>query len=79
MLIMQISIPCKSRRSFFLTYETNFVLFLAMLEYSVLPMGWESSLVTLKSDVRTVNFRSDVINAPNDIRKWPLCDVKCHY
>ena len=32
----------------FLTYETEFVLFLAMLENSVLLMGWDSSHATLK-------------------------------
>ena len=34
--------------SIFLTYETAFVLFLAMLENSVLPMGCDSSHETLK-------------------------------
>ena len=33
---------------FFLTYETEFVLFLALLESSVLPMGLDSSHATLK-------------------------------
>ena len=32
----------------FLTYETEFVLFLAMLEFSVLPMSWYSSHNTVK-------------------------------
>ena len=32
----------------FLTYETEFVLNLAVLENSVLPMGWDSSHATLK-------------------------------
>ena len=32
----------------FLTYETEFVLFLAVLENAVLPMGWDSSHGTLK-------------------------------
>ena len=32
----------------FLTYEIEFVLFLAVLEKSVLPMGWDSSHATLK-------------------------------
>ena len=31
-----------------LFYETEFVLFLAVLENSVLPMGWDSSHATLK-------------------------------
>ena len=31
-----------------LTYKTEFVLFLAVLENSVLPMGWNSSQATLK-------------------------------
>ena len=33
--------------SSFLTYETAFVLILAVLENSVLPMGWGSSHATL--------------------------------
>ena len=32
----------------FLIYETEFVLFLGVLENSVLPMGWDSSRGTLK-------------------------------
>ena len=37
----------------------------------------------VKSDIRTLNFKSDVFFAtprktPNDIRKDLLCDVKCH-
>ena len=32
----------------FLTYEKEFVLFLAALENSVLPLGWDSSYDTLK-------------------------------
>ena len=32
----------------YLTYETEFVLFLAVLENSVLPMGWHSSYEKLK-------------------------------
>ena len=31
---------------FFLTYETDFVLFLAVLENSALPKGWDSSHAT---------------------------------
>ena len=36
------------KRKNFLTYETEFVLFLAVLENSVLPMGLDSSNATLK-------------------------------
>ena len=32
----------------FLTYETEFILFLAVLENSVIPMAWESSQATFK-------------------------------
>ncbi|MEW8487905.1 MAG: hypothetical protein AB2705_22245 [Candidatus Thiodiazotropha sp.] len=32
----------------FLTYEAEFVLFLAVLENSVLPIGWDSSHTTFK-------------------------------
>ena len=65
-----------------ITYETEYVLFLAVLENSVLPMGWDSSHATLKSDVRTLNFRNNVIFArprktQNDCWKRSLCDVKC--
>ena len=38
----------RSLRIPFLTYETEFVLFSAVLENSVLPMGWDSSHATLK-------------------------------
>ena len=44
---------------YFLMCQTEFVLFLAVLENSVLPMG-----AMLKSDVRTLNFRSEAIFAP---------------
>ena len=62
----------------FLTYETEFVLFLAVLGNSVLPMGWDSSHATLNNDVRTLNFRSDITFAPLQNKKpKSLCDVKC--
>ena len=38
----------KNSAESFLTYETEFVLFLVALENSVLPMGWDSSHPTLK-------------------------------
>ena len=45
----------------FLTYESEFVQFLAVLENPVLP-HWQGQLSRdVKSDVRTLNFRSDVI------------------
>ena len=67
---------------YFLMCETEFVLFLAVLGNSVLPMGWDISHSMLKSDVRTLNFRSEAIFAPrlktlNDVWKRSLCDVKC--
>ena len=34
--------------TYFLTYDTEFVLVLAMLGNSVLPMGWDSLHATLK-------------------------------
>ena len=40
---------------FFLTYGIEFVLFLAVLENSVLPMGWDSPHKTL--NVKTVVFK----------------------
>ena len=56
----------RSDGSNFLTYETEFVLFLAVLEISVLPeTGWADMLTRDgKSDVRTLNFRSDVTEKP---------------
>ena len=53
--ILKSSITCISqtpqwyhkKRMSFLTYETEFVLFLALLINSVLPMGWDSSHETL--------------------------------
>ena len=75
------SVVCPSF-SIFLSYETEFVLFLAVLKNFVVPMGWDSSRAKLKIDVRTLNFRSDVIFAPprktqNEVRKRLLFDVKC--
>ena len=37
----------KPTEQLFLTYETELVLFLAMLENSVVPLGWDSSHATL--------------------------------
>ena len=59
----------------FLTYETDFVLFLAVLENSVLPTHDD------KCDARTLTFRKDIIFAPpqktqNDVQKRLLCNVK---
>ena len=39
--------PRDSGTNPFLSYATEFVLFLAVLENSVLPMGWDSSHATL--------------------------------
>ena len=39
--------PRDSGTNPFLSYGTDFVLFLAVLENSVLPMGWDSSHATL--------------------------------
>ena len=62
---------------YFLTYETEFVLFLAVLDH-----GLGQLIRDVKSDVRTLNFRSDVIftpsrKTPNNVRKRSSCDVKC--
>ena len=50
--------PCRAN-SFF-TYETEFVLFSVVLENSVLPIGWDSSHVTLKvtSELQISEVRS---------------------
>ena len=58
--------------AFYLIYEIEFVLFLAVLENSVLTMGWDSSHATLKSDIRTINFRSDATFAPHENTEWRL-------
>ena len=55
---------------YFLTYETEFVLFLAVLENSVLPMGWDSSRETLcqntkfqkSRDFRTTTKKREMTN-----------------
>ena len=65
----------------FLTYETEFVLFLAVLENSVLPMGRQLT-GHAKTYVKTLNLRSDVTSASsrktvNDVRRRLLCDEKC--
>ena len=64
----------------FFNYETEFALFLAVLENSVLPMGCNSSYVTV-NDVRTLNFISDVTSVttktPNYVWRKSFCDVKC--
>ena len=62
----------------FRTYETEFVLLLAVLENSVL----RQLTCDVKSDVRILNFRSDFTfvllrKTPNDICRRSLCDVKC--
>ena len=46
----------------FLTYETEFVLFIAVPENSVLSMGWDSSHETLK--VTSVVYKRDLTYAP---------------
>ena len=58
----------------FLTYETEFVLFLVVLENPVLPMGFYSSHAEVKSNNRTLNYRIDIFfesprKTPNDVRK----------
>ena len=61
-------------------YETEFVLFLVVLENSVLPMGSDSSNETLyvmsfvyKPYLGTITSRK----TPNDIRSWPSYHVDC--
>ena len=58
---------------FFLIYETEFVLVLVVLEKFCLAHGLRQLIRDVKSDVRTLNFRSDVTNPPpgktqNDVR-----------
>ena len=63
----------------FLTYETELVLFLVVLENFVLPIGWDSSHMLLK--VTSELLISEVICAlawANDIRRRLLWVVKCH-
>ena len=69
----------------FLTYETEFVLFLAVLENSVLPMGLDSSHATLNVTymyVKILNFRRRHLfttrKTPTDVGRGSLCDVKGH-
>ena len=62
----------------FLTYETEFVLFLAVLENSVLPIRLRQLTGNAKSDTEILNFRSDVTYALprkilNGVRKRSLC------
>ena len=63
----------------FPTYETEFVLFLVVLENFVLPLSLDSLTHDVKCDVRTLNFRSDAFFAPprkilNDAQKRLLCE-----
>ena len=62
----------------FLTYETEFV-----MEKLCLAHGLRQLTRDVKGDVRIITFESDVTYAlprktPNDFRRKPLCDVKCH-
>ena len=66
----------------FLTYGTEFALFFSGAAKFCLANGLRQLTHGVKSDLRTLNSRSDVISAPpretpNDIRKRSLCDVKC--
>ena len=62
---------CLHRRpmidSIFLTFETEFVLFLAVLENSVLPMGWDSSHETL--NMTSIVYKRD-LRAVTQNSKW---------
>ena len=60
-------------RIFFLTYETEFVLF---------AHGLRQLTRDVNTDVRILNLKNNVTYAlprktPNDVRERPLCDVKC--
>ena len=72
---------CNSHAISFLTYETEFVLFLVMLENSVLSMGWDSSHETLKVTSELLISKVMSLLPPwktlNDVWKMWLCDVKC--
>ena len=68
-------------RMFFFTCKTELVL-LAVLENSVLPMGWDSSNATFNSDVITLNVIVTSLlhhheKKTNDVRKMSSCDIKC--
>ena len=69
---------CIWSRFCFLTYMTEFVLFLPVLENYVSQLTRD-----VKNVIRIPNSRNDVIHAlprekPNDVRRRPLCNVKCH-
>ena len=77
MLVRDLFLPSDNRIDhFFFTYETEFVLFLAVLDNSVLPMGLDSSHATLKvtSVVYKRSFRT-VTKTPNDIMSRPSYNV----
>ena len=66
----------------FLTYETEFVLFLAVLENSDLPMGLDIShatfRVTPEFSILEVTSHTLPRKTPNDVHRRSSCDAKCH-
>ena len=66
------AVPC------FLTSETEVVLYLAVLENSVLPMGWNSSHKTPKwRQLFTNVLYAPWWKTPNDVRSLPPYSVNC--
>ena len=69
-------------RNHSLIYETEFVVFIAVLENSAWPMDWDSSHATSTVTSEFQNFRGDVtylppLKTPNDVRRRSLCDINC--
>ena len=56
----------------FLTYETEFVLFLAVLKNSVLAHGLRQFTRGTDSDI---NCYAPIGKTPNDVRSWPPYNV----
>ena len=79
--------PAKQTRISFLSFTFSFLSDNVCFIFSgagkfCLAYGLRQLTRDVKSDVRTLNFRSDVTNAPprknlNDVRRSSLCNVKC--
>ena len=60
----------------------SFFLFLVVLKKICLAHELRQITRDIKSDVRTLNFISDVTfvvprKTSNDVRRWSLCDIIC--
>ena len=69
--------------NFFLTHETELVLFCSGAGKFCLALELRQLTRDVKNDVRILNLRSDVTyglprKTPNDVRRRSLCEVKCH-